>query len=99
MNIKDLMIFQTVANLGSINKAAKHLNYVQSNVTSRIQKLEEVLSTKLFHRHKRGITLTNEGNAMIPYVQKVISLTEEMKMIGTDKDNPSGKLEIGRAHV
>lgn len=94
MNIKDLMIFQTVANLGSINKAAKHLNYVQSNVTSRIQKLEEVLSTKLFHRHKRGITLTNEGNAMIPYVQKVISLTEEMKMIGTDKDNPSGKLDI-----
>src|SRR5690625_395084 len=94
MNIRDLIIFQTVANLGSINKAAKHLNYVQSNVTSRIQKIEEELNTKLFHRHKRGITLTNEGDALIPYVQKVISLTEEMKLIGSDKDNPSGKLDI-----
>ena len=81
MNTKDLLIFQTVANKGSINKAAEELNYVQSNVTSRIQKLEEELNTKLFHRHKRGITLTNEGNALFPYAQKIISLTEEMKMI------------------
>lgn len=94
MNIKDLLIFQTVANQGSINKAAEHLNYVQSNVTSRIQKLERDLNTKLFHRHKRGITLTNEGNALLPYVQKVISLTEEMKLIGSSNDNPTGKLDI-----
>jgi len=94
MNIKDLAIFQTVANEGSINKAADRLSYVQSNVTSRIQKLENELGTKLFHRHKRGITLTNEGNALLPYAQKIISLADEMKMIGTSVDNPTGKLDI-----
>src|SRR5690625_1396114 len=94
MNIRDLMIFQTVAEQGSINKAAEHLNYVQSNVTTRIQKLERDLSTKLFHRHKKGITLTNEGSALLPYVHKIISLTEEMKMIGSDSNNPSGNLTI-----
>lgn len=94
MNIKDLIIFQTVANEGSINKAAEQLNYVQSNVTSRIQKLERDLDTKLFHRHKRGITLTNEGDALLPYVQKIISLTEEMKMIGSSNNNPTGKLDV-----
>lgn len=94
MNTKDLLIFQTVANKGSISKAAEELNYVQSNVTSRIQKLEEELNTKLFHRHKRGITLTNEGNALLPYAQKIISLTEEMKMIARNQDGPTGKLDI-----
>lgn len=94
MNTKDLLIFQTVANKGSISKAAEELNYVQSNVTSRIQKLEEELNTKLFHRHKRGITLTNEGNALLPYAQKIISLTEEMKMIASNKEGPKGKLDI-----
>lgn len=94
MNIKDLIIFNEVASNGSINKAAKQLNYVQSNVTSRIQKLEQTLNTKLFYRHQRGITLTNEGNAILPYAQKIIALIEEMKMISTDDENPSGKLDI-----
>jgi len=94
MNIKDLIIFQTVANQGSINKAAEHLNYVQSNITSRIQKLERDLKTKLFHRHKRGTSLTTEGSAILPYAQKIIALAEEMKMISSDEENPSGKLNI-----
>ena len=94
MNVKDLIIFQTVANSGSINSAAKQLNYVQSNVTSRIQKLEESLNTKLFYRHQRGITLTNEGNAILPYAKKIISLVDEMKQVASDSDHPSGKLDI-----
>lgn len=94
MNTRDLIIFKTVANLGSINRAAQHLNYVQSNVTTRIQKLEEELNTKLFHRHKRGITLTSEGEALLPYAQKVISLIDEMKLIASNEDIPSGKLDI-----
>lgn len=94
MNIKDLHIFQTAAHCGSMNKTAQTLNYVQSNVTSRIQKLEENLQVKLFHRHQQGITLTNEGNALLPYAQKVISLTDEMQMIAKGMNNPTGKLAI-----
>lgn len=40
MELKDLEIFQLVAEKGTITEVAKELNYVQSNITSRIQKLE-----------------------------------------------------------
>lgn len=94
MNTKDLVIFQAVAKNGSINKAAEKLNYVQSNVTSRIQKLETDLNTKLFHRHQKGVTLTNEGNALIEFAEKIISLVEEMKQFSMNEDNVTGNLEI-----
>src|SRR5690625_1963926 len=94
MNTRDLIIFQTVANEGSINKAAQKLNYVQSNVTSRIQKLEKDLDTILFHRHKRGITITNEGAALLPYAQKIIYLADEMRTLASNEADPTGKLDI-----
>lgn len=94
MNIKDLFIFKTVANEGSFNKAARQLNYVQSNITSRIQKLEEQFGTKLFYRHQKGITLTNEGEQLLPYAKKVIALIEEMKSIASNDHKPTGRLDI-----
>lgn len=92
--MKDLLIFQTVAEAGSVNKAAQKLNYVQSNVTSRIQKLEKELNTTLFHRHKRGMTITNEGTLLLPYAQKIMYLVEEMKTAVTDENNPTGNLDV-----
>lgn len=61
MDLKDLYIFQKVAEKKNISKAANTLNYVQSNVTARIRRLEEELQTPLFHRHNRGMVLTPEG--------------------------------------
>jgi len=95
MNLKDLEVFQTVANKGTITKAAKHLNYVQSNITSRIQKLETELNTKLFNRHQRGMTLTPEGKKLVTYSEKILSLANEMQKVLQSKRDPAGKLEIG----
>lgn len=94
MNTNDLVIFQAVAHHGSINRAAQQLNYVQSNITSRIQKLELALNTNLFHRHKRGVTLTIEGSALLPYAEKITSLIEEMKQFTTNEVTPTGKIDI-----
>lgn len=94
MNVRDLIIFQSVAQNGSINRAAQQLNYVQSNVTSRIQKLEADLNTTLFHRHKRGVVLTNEGTALLPYAEKIIALATEMKQFATSDLTPTGTLNI-----
>lgn len=94
MNIKDLYIFQTVAQEGSFSKAAQRLNYVQSNITSRIQKLEELLATPLFHRHQRGVTLTKEGMQLLPYAQQILSLANEMEALAKNESNPVGKLNI-----
>lgn len=94
MNLRDLTIFQVAAQLNSINQTAQHLNYVQSNVTSRIKKLERDLQVTLFHRHRLGITLTEEGEKLLPYAQKMIALSEEMKQISQYTKEPAGKLDI-----
>ena len=64
MELKDLRIFQSVAEAGSISKGAKALNFVQSHVTARIKVLETELDTQLFLRHSRGTTLTSEGRKL-----------------------------------
>lgn len=94
MNIKDLEIFITVAEEKSISKTAKKLNYVQSNISSRIQKLEKTLSTKLFYRNKNGVTLTGNGSTLIVYANKIVSAAEEMKEAFNESENPQGKLDI-----
>ncbi|HLT56736.1 MAG TPA: LysR family transcriptional regulator [Bacillota bacterium] len=95
MEFRDLEIFQLVAEKGTITEAAKALNYVQSNITSRIQKLEKEMNTPLFNRHRRGMTLTPEGKKFLTYSEKITLLASEMKKAIQSKDEPSGKLEIG----
>ena len=95
MEFKDLEIFQTVAEKGTITEAAKEFSYVQSNVTSRIQRLETELNAPLFNRHRRGMSLTPEGKKLLTYSKKILMLTDEMKKAIQNKNEPSGKLDIG----
>ena len=48
MELRDLQIFKSVADQGSVSSAAKELNYVQSNVTARIKQLENELKPHSF---------------------------------------------------
>lgn len=95
MEFRDLQIFQSVAHHGSISNAAKELNYVQSNVTARIKKLENELKTPLFYRHKKGMTLNPEGRKMVAYVNKILQDVDELKQVFLDSDTPTGTLKIG----
>jgi len=95
MEIKDLLIFQSVAQNGSISKAADELNYVQSHVTARIKSLEAKLQTQLFDRHSRGTTVNSEGKKLLGYTEKILFMIEEMNKDFRDSANPSGTLEIG----
>ena len=56
MDAADLKVFEAVARLGGMNRAAAELNTVQSNVTARIRVLEDELRTPLFDRHSRGVS-------------------------------------------
>lgn len=95
LDLKDLYIFKKVAETENISKAAEVLNYVQSNVTARIKRLEEELNTKLFYRHNRGMVLTPEGKRLITYAKEITSKVEELKNIMIDSDQPFGRLDIG----
>ncbi|OEI75010.1 transcriptional regulator [Bacillus subtilis] len=95
MNIQLLQVFLTTAREGSISKAAQTLNYAQSNVTNKIQQLENDLQTTLFYRHSRGITLTPSGHILVSYSEKILHTIEEARAAMGESSAPSGPLRIG----
>ena len=77
MESLELKIFREVAKAGSISKAAENMNYVQSNITAHIKKLEKELNSILFVRHNKGITLTSEGEKLLFYANSILDLIDE----------------------
>lgn len=95
MELNDLRIFQTVATLGSVSKAASELSYVQSNVTARIKLLEKELGTPLFYRNKRGMTLNSEGRRLMEFSREILVKVEDLHRYFHQTSEPSGVLAIG----
>jgi DNA-binding transcriptional LysR family regulator len=95
MDASDLRMFEAVARLGGISRAAESLNTVQSNVTARIRQLENELGTQLFRRHARGVEPTAAGRRLLPYAQRVARLLEEARRATLDAGAPQGRLVIG----
>lgn len=95
MDVVDLKVFEAVARLGSMSRAATELNTVQSAVTGRVRQVEDRLGTSLFHRHSRGVGLTDAGTRLLPYARRVLSLIEEAQRAALDDGRPRGPLTIG----
>jgi len=94
MELSDLIVFQEVARRGGITAAAQKLNRVPSNVTARIQKLEEELGTALFLRQKNRLHISPSGQQLLPYAQQILALSQQA--VNELQDNqPSGTLTIG----
>lgn len=68
---------------------------MQSNVTARIKKLEGVLNTPLFHRHKKGMALTPEGKKLLDHTDDILVIVNKIEKALQNPDIPTGKLEIG----
>ncbi|CAG7648565.1 LysR family transcriptional regulator [Paenibacillus allorhizosphaerae] len=95
MELTDLKVFVTVAEEGSVSRAAERLEYVQSNVTARIRKLESEIGVALFFRHPKGVTLTDKGIVFREYALSILNLSEESLRAVREKSYPSGPLSIG----
>lgn len=92
----DLPVFLTVARQGNMTKAAAVLNTVQSNITSRIQRLEDQLGATLVVRSSRRLRLTPEGEALMPFALRLEELCCDIhKQFGHDERPPSGSIRIG----
>lgn len=95
MDIGDLKIFEAVARLGRMNRAAAEVNTVQSNVTARIKALEADLGCMLFERHARGVSLTAAGERLLPYAASAAQLLADARRAVSDDGVPRGLLTIG----
>lgn len=95
MDWDKLRVFHAVAEAGSFTHAGETLNLSQSAVSRQISGLEESLNVSLFHRHARGLILTEQGETLFRTAHEVfnkLSLAEQQ--IGDSKVSPEGPLRI-----
>ena len=95
MELRQLQTFREVARTLSFTRTANTLNYAQSSVSAQIQALEEELNVTLFDRLGRRIVLTDAGQRLIPYVDKILALADEAQKVVTGDTEPTGVLTIG----
>lgn len=95
MDWNRLRIFQTVAENGSFTRAGAVLGLSQSAVSRQVAALEASLGVILFHRHSRGLLLTEQGEALHRTTREVSAkLTMAEARIADSRDRPSGPLVI-----
>ncbi len=95
MDWDKLRIFHAVADAGSFTRAGETLNLSQSAVSRQISALEESLHIPLFHRHARGLILTEQGDVLYRTVKEVFhKLAMAEALISESRERPSGPLKI-----
>lgn len=90
-----LRVFHEVAKVESFTHAGDALNLSQSAVSRQISALEDSLDTPLFHRHARGLKLTEQGERLYRTVQDVFNkLTLVETQIADSHERPQGPLKV-----
>ena len=77
MELRNLITFIHVAELGSFTRAAEQLGYSQSTISFQIKQLEDELDCLLFERINHTITLTERGRELVSYAHQVHTLTAD----------------------
>ena len=99
MDWDKLRIFHAVASAGSFTHAGQTLGLSQSAVSRQISALEEEISTPLFQRHARGLTMTDEGELLFTAVTDVLGrLAAAEEALKNVHESPRGALKITASH-
>ena len=95
MELLGLRTFVAVVDEGGVQAASKALHTVQSNVTSRIKRLEQELGSALFYRQGRGLALSPSGKELLKHARELLQLeslaSQAVKQVGEQ----TGELRIG----
>jgi DNA-binding transcriptional LysR family regulator len=95
MDWDKLRIFHAVAEAGSFTHAGHELNLSQSAVSRQISALEEDLRVPLFHRHARGLILTEQGEVLHRTAHDVFTkLAAAKTRLMDSREKPSGELRV-----
>lgn len=94
IDLESLAFFKSVVDTGSVTQAAKQMNRVQSNVTTRIRNLEDRLGVQLFLRHGNRLKLSAEGEVLRGYAERILRLSSEAESAMLLRA-PQGTLRLG----
>ena len=95
MDWDKLRVFQAAAEAGSFTHAGERLHLSQSAVSRQISSLEESLNVALFHRHARGLILTEQGEVLLSTTKDVFTkLSATEALISEGRERPKGNLRV-----
>lgn len=90
-----LRLFHAVASAGSFTEGARRLKLSQPALSRQVIALEEVLGAKLFHRHARGLALTNEGEQLRSTTQRMADEIERTRSsVEATRNRPTGEIKL-----
>lgn len=95
MNIFQLETFAKIAETKNFTTAGNILGYAQSTVTTQIKQLEDELGCLLFDRLGKSIVLTEEGERLLGYAEKMLQLKREIYLEVPPSKEPSGIIKLG----
>ena len=96
MTLLTYQVFKTVADIGSFHKAADILGLTPSAISHTISNMESELGFSVLTRSKSGITLTNYGEHLLPYVNAVLNSDESLQQTIAEMNGlKTGKVKIG----
>jgi len=95
LDLRQLKIFTTVAEVLSFTRAAELLGYAQSNVTAQIRLLEAEFNTKLFERLGKKVALTPDGEKLFFHASQLLKRASDINSIMSKESSPSGTITIG----
>jgi DNA-binding transcriptional LysR family regulator len=95
MDWDKLKVFHAAAEAGSFTHAGEQLGLSQSAVSRQVSALEQELSVALFHRHARGLILTEQGELLYRTAHEVFMKLEAVRAKLTDsRERPHGDLKV-----
>ncbi len=95
MDWDKLRVFHAVAEAGSFTHAGETLNLSQSAVSRQISGLEDSLRVPLFHRHARGLILTEQGEVLYRTTREIFAkLAIAEALLSEGRDTPKGPLTL-----
>ena len=89
INHHHLYYFKTIAEEGSVSKAAGKLLLGQPALSTQLKQFEEVLGMKLFERHHKRLVLSEEGKIALEYARSIFKMGNEMVEVLKDQFHPS----------
>ena len=96
MDLRDLMYFETIADLGHMGRAAQQLGRTQPALSKSVQRLEDAVGAELFARTGRGITLTEVGKVLLERARQLRRAMEEsVREVGEFASGAAGHVRLG----
>jgi LysR family transcriptional activator of nhaA len=88
INYHHLFYFKTIAEEGTVSKAAEKLRLGQPTLSAQLKQFEETLGVLLFERHHKKLILTEQGKVALDYSKSIFKMGSEMYEVLHDRLKP-----------